>query len=464
VTDRESEIDVNAYTGIADMEKPWAQARDLKTLLKDAANPETKDAVLASVEDFVAMIDKKHEEIADRTDILKHLNEAQKSVQEIAAAIDSLELKTDMEVMNDTSAATSTAFEAPSGTSSDAADLYAEASELERQIADAKADIDAGGLAASQNSSYADARSQVEPASPMRPDLGGTLAGTPATVGELNQFRDALNQASNEIQDMKARAEGILGRQPVNMSGPAFASDAARRAAAAVDRGAGTVVDMRGFLGGQEGDSGDRRTNESNEGGTMISSQGSSHLKINEERILSVAMPGRRFTNESTRKGWLYLDTWYVIGPWENDSKLDYSVTHPPEFGIDFDAQYRDGKFADTSGHPDKVLKWEFYQSDQVRNQPLRVHGAATYYAYTDVWFEQARDMLIAVASDDAARVWLNGEVIWEDLGQSGWQMGEGYRRVHFRQGINELLVRMENGPGRCVWSVVLCPPEVLNN
>jgi hypothetical protein len=175
----------------------------------------------------------------------------------------------------------------------DALDLYAAAAELERQIAAAKADIDAGGLAASQNSSYAEARSKVDPVSPQRPDLARTLAGTPSTVGEPNQYRAALDQASNEIQDMKARAEGILGRQSVILSGTKFASQAASMEAAAMDRGHGTLVDMCGFLG-QQGDFGDMRTDESDEGGTMIPSQSVSRLEINEEKILSVAMPGRR--------------------------------------------------------------------------------------------------------------------------------------------------------------------------
>ncbi|MEM7011655.1 MAG: hypothetical protein AAF585_09245 [Verrucomicrobiota bacterium] len=70
--------------------------------------------------------------------------------------------------------------------------------------------------------------------------------------------------------------------------------------------------------------------------------------------------------------------------------------------------------------------------------------------------------MLIAIAGDDAARVWLNGEIIWQDEGLSPWKMGEGYRRVHFKQGYNAMLVRIENGPTNCVWSVLLCPPEAL--
>ena len=100
-------------------------------------------------------------------------------------------------------------------------------------------------------------------------------------------------------------------------------------------------------------------------------------LSLDEGKIIKAAMPGRRFTEESLRKGWLYLDTWYIIGPWENNSIVDYTVKHPPEFGIDFDAKYYDGKFSNKPGHPYETLKWEFYQSDQVRNQPPGVYGAS---------------------------------------------------------------------------------------
>ena len=52
--------------------------------------------------------------------------------------------------------------------------------------------------------------------------------------------------------------------------------------------------------------------------------------------------------------------------------------------------------------------------------------------------------------------------IVWQDEGQSSWHLGEGYRRVRFKKGYNDLLVRIENGPIHCVWSVRLCPPETV--
>jgi hypothetical protein len=86
----------------------------------------------------------------------------------------------------------------------------------------------------------------------------------------------------------------------------------------------------------------------------------------------------------------------------------------------------------------------------------------ATYYAYTEVYSDKTREMLIAVASDDMAKVWLNGDVIWTDVGQSGWNLDEGFRKVLFHEGFNRVLVRVENGPTYCAFSVLLCPPEIV--
>ena len=408
-------------------------------------------------------IEKAQDQVRSEMDLAK--NDLRKA-KEILAKMQSEGAKIDIQTMNDTSTAEADSLQPPPSADSataDASEMYQEASFLEKQIATAKADIDAAREAATQNRSYAEARKNAVATVPDRPDLASALsAKAPGTVGELNEFREHLNQAENEMQDMNARADSALGntaRRP--LSAASFASGAAMSSAAQQSGKFGQIVDMTSF-GNRDG-SAEMREESSSEGSQMQVSEMPEALNIDEGKIISAAIPGRRFTAESLRKGWLYLDTWYVIGPWENNSRVDYTVKHPPEFGIDFDARYRDGKFANQPGHPYEILKWEFYQSDQVRCQPPKVFGASTYYAYTDVWFEEARDMLIAVASDDASSVWLNGQIIWQDTGQSAWALGEGYRKVHFNKGFNDILIRIENGPTHCVWSIVLCPPEMLN-
>ncbi len=463
------EVATEAYTEKTDLsELKELSDKVTEQLEEEGASPASTEELSEELEKLAEKISEKLSEVEELHGVRHEMAEAKEDIAEAQEALANLESKTDMAEMNNTDAAMADQVQPPTQSNdatAPASEMYGEAAALEKQIAAAKADMEAAGEAVSQNTSYKEAREKAMDTSPSRPDLEAALGGeAPATVGELNEFRESLNRAESEMQDMNARADAALGRSEQQaLSASSFATGSAMASAAALTDKFGQVVDMTGFGGDGKGDSKEMRMDDSEEGAAMTYSTNLKALQLDEGKIIQAAMPGRRFTESSLRKGWLYLDTWYVIGPWENNSVVDYSIKHPPEFGIDFDAKYYDGKFADRPGHPSEVLKWEFYQSDQVRCQPPAVYGASTYYAYTDVWFEEARDMLIAVASDDASSVWLNGKIVWQDAGQSSWQLGEGYRKVRFNQGYNNVLVRIENGPKHCVWSVVLCPPEMLD-
>lgn len=452
-------------------------AKEMADALADKINetpptPESADDLKKDLDALTEKLDQRMAEHPDEHAFRNNLKHAGDAAEQLSDALDALTPKTDLAAMNDTSASTADKM-SPDTNATTPAELYAEAQALEKQIAAAHSDITAAKAAVTKNTSYAEAREGTSTSTPARPNLENALAensGEGSTIADINKYRQSLNQASNVVADMNARAQNLLdgadNRALSNSStqqGSIFASQAARFAAASSTERYGAVVNMTAFgLGIGEGDSTGLRGDYSGEGAAMAAGQKQQSIRLNEHDIIAKALPGRRFTNESARRGWLYLDTWYIIGPWENDSQVNFEKNHPPEQVIDFDAQYHDGKYADQADHPDNVLKWEFYQSDSVRCQPPRVYGASTYYAFTELWFEQERDMLIAVASDDAASMWLNDQIVWADTGQSSWSLGEGYRRVRFRQGFNTLLVRIENGPIHCVWSVLLCPPEVM--
>ncbi|MGC6458322.1 MAG: hypothetical protein ACON4R_08110 [Akkermansiaceae bacterium] len=434
--------------------------------------PESADDLKKDLGALTEKLDQRMSEHPDEHAFRNNLKQADDAAEQLDSALDALTQKTDLAKMNDTSASVADKM-SPDANASTPAELYAEAQELEKQIAAAHSDITAAKTAVTENTSYTEARLATSTSTPARPNLESALSensGEGSTIADLNKYRQSLNQASNVVADMNARAQNMLDgadnralSNAPTQQGSIFASQAARFAAASNTERYGAVVNMTAFgLGVGDGDSTGLRGDFSGEGAAMAAGKKQQSIRLNEHDIIAKALPGRRFTNESARRGWLYLDTWYVIGPWENDSQVNFEKTHPPEQVIDFDALYYDGKYADQPDHPDHVLKWEFYQSDSVRCQPPRVYGASTYYAYTELWFEQERDMLIAVASDDAASMWLNDQIVWADTGQSSWSLGEGYRRVRFKQGFNTLLVRIENGPIHCVWSVLLCPPEVI--
>jgi hypothetical protein len=192
--------------------------------------------------------------------------------------------------------------------------------------------------------------------------------------------------------------------------------------------------------------------------GASTAASGARMRPLRPHEIVPQLLPGRKFTRSSDRRGWLYIDTWYVIGPFQKPEgdRLSYDTRFPPETRVDLDGQYP-GKIDPQSGRP-VALRWRFFQSNTLRITPPDEIDGSVYYAYTEVWFEEDEEVLVAVASDDAAKVWVNDLVVWEDAGLSPWRLDEGFRKVLFRRGYNSVLVRIENGPVVCQFSLLLCP------
>jgi hypothetical protein len=89
---------------------------------------------------------------------------------------------------------------------------------------------------------------------------------------------------------------------------------------------------------------------------------------------------------------------------------------------------------------------------------PENAEEYGIYYAYTELWFDEPRDLWIAIGSDDKSTVWLNEQLVWVSSDQlKGWQLGEGLRRVHFKKGLNRVLYRVENGWHGMAFSLVVC-------
>lgn len=199
------------------------------------------------------------------------------------------------------------------------------------------------------------------------------------------------------------------------------------------------------------------------------------HVSVDSNKVLANVLPGRRFTADSPRKGYLFIDTWHIIGPWDatvnRGREIDYSRIYPPETKLDLDAVFTTGKtsrlYDDERGYAGKSemdgrLTWQFYQSPtvEVRIPREQLANDALYFAYTEVFFEEATTMNLAIGSDDSARIRVNGEIVFQDSGLSPYVIAEQVRQVKFKQGINNILVRLVNGPGPCRFSLLLTASE----
>ena len=188
-------------------------------------------------------------------------------------------------------------------------------------------------------------------------------------------------------------------------------------------------------------------------GKAMVWAQHQPGFKLPVKKILEEALPGRSLNKTSKRQGWIYLDSWYMIGPWSNFGEINWSRTHEPEQGFDLSASYDTGKNS-------RPLKWKFFQSSKVNCRIPEYEFDSTYYAYTELQSDEEQEVLMAVAADDAAKLWVNNRVVYSREGISDWHLDEAIFKVRLQAGINRIRMRIENGPGKSEFSLCLCPDK----
>ena len=94
------------------------------------------------------------------------------------------------------------------------------------------------------------------------------------------------------------------------------------------------------------------------------------------------------------------------------------------------------------------------------------VHGFALHElpaqdAYTELYFDRAVTMLVAIGTDDGGRLWINGKDVWQDAGTSWYNIDEHIEPFEFRQGWNTVLVRLENTGGSATgFSFMIIPAD----
>lgn len=156
-------------------------------------------------------------------------------------------------------------------------------------------------------------------------------------------------------------------------------------------------------------------------------------------------LSGRKLVADGGTPGvWFSVGQWYILGPYDNQGRMNLQRVYPPESIIDLDAQY--------SGKQGATLVWEYDSfAEEMVNPSSGWSEYSIYYGYTELFFEDATDAWIAVGSDDRSDLWINDMPVWQSSNElKSWRADEGYRRVHFQKGVNRILFRLENG-----WKVV---------
>ena len=173
---------------------------------------------------------------------------------------------------------------------------------------------------------------------------------------------------------------------------------------------------------------------------------------------------GRVFGPGGTYAERVYLDTWYVIGPFAGQGDESMAHGYPPEDDVDLDAAY--------PGPEGRTLTWQFTSRGFYPFIPPDRRDDAVYYAYTELRVDEDRDVWLSIAADDDSMMWLDERLVWVGSpGDKPWYhppyylrdelvgslaLTEGQRRVHLTAGVHRLLFKLYNKEDRTFFSVVL--------
>lgn len=379
------------------------------------------------------------------------------------------------------------------------AEAYEKAKELEQQIAERNRDIKATELAINQKMSLEMAEDITDVAKTERPEFNKEiLNSTPKTENQFVEKREEMTKVVRETEDILEKAMVVMNEAQAMMQpqehGAAIQSDEDRLARMRelaelenqiAEQGAEDVQEkakdlaelMRAaeMLAAQENipeeESHDMEEDEGSNNKTSIPAGATGMAGIAKlEPTMPGLEPGNMFGSAGVPAVWGFVNSWYVIGPFDNPNRVNLTRKFAPESVVDLDASY--------IGKGGKTVKWTYEQATATAQNNPYLHKLANrsmvrpeysgeyeiWYAYTEIFMEEECDLWLGIGSDDRSDIWINDFKIWSSSDNlKAWRIDEGFRRVHLRKGRNKILARVENGHWNFGWSICLTPdPSVV--
>lgn len=379
------------------------------------------------------------------------------------------------------------------------AEAYEKAKELEQQIAERNRDIKATELAINQKMSLEMAEDITDVAKTERPEFNKEiLNSTPKTENQFVEKREEMTKVVRETEDILEKAMVVMNEAQAMMQpqehGAAIQSDEDRLARMRelaelenqiAEQGAEDLQEkakdlaelMRAaeMLAAQENipeeESHDMEEDEGSNNKTSIPAGATGMAGIAKlEPTMPGLEPGNMFGSAGVPAVWGFVNSWYVIGPFDNPNRVNLTRKFAPESVVDLDASY--------IGKGGKTVKWTYEQATATAQNNPYMHKHANrsmvrpeysgeyeiWYAYTEIFMEEECDLWLGIGSDDRSDIWINDFKIWSSSDNlKAWRIDEGFRRVHLRKGRNKILARVENGHWNFGWSICLTPdPSVV--
>jgi hypothetical protein len=139
---------------------------------------------------------------------------------------------------------------------------------------------------------------------------------------------------------------------------------------------------------------------------------------------------------------------WHVIGPFDNRDGVGFAAVYPPEDGVDLSAEY-EGMTGPVTWVPlaaeqqpggtdlDEVGKFDLAKLTEP-------HKGAVSYATTEFVSDSARPVEFRIATPNAWKLWVNGEMVFgQEEYHRGMMFDQYAARGTLRKGTNRILLKI---------------------
>ena len=159
---------------------------------------------------------------------------------------------------------------------------------------------------------------------------------------------------------------------------------------------------------------------------------------------------------------------WLLCGPFPNPPTPQGARNVPTLPGMNADYLQAHGGEAKLKAKAGQVEKFDGGQAEWIRHtsrdvsilldEVIAPKNDVLAYALCRVRLRSAGRYLLALGSDDSARVFVNGEEAWANFAGRGLQVDEDIVPVELKKGTNTILLKVENGMGGWGFSFRLLP------
>jgi hypothetical protein len=147
-----------------------------------------------------------------------------------------------------------------------------------------------------------------------------------------------------------------------------------------------------------------------------------------------------------------FIRQWHVIGPFEWAEGKGFATSYPVESTIELGRE--------ETGKANAKVKWSSYETKDPYglvdlNKAVAKHNGAVAYAFTTVRSEKSTPVEVRLGSNNAVKVWLNGELViaHEEYHHNGGRVDQYVGKAMLRPGANTLLVKVCQNEQKEEWA-----------